>query len=1222
VTAVVSAEFEGTSRFKVIRRIGAGAMGVVYEAEDRERGQRIALKTLRSADSHTLYRLKREFRALADLSHPNLVSLFELVVGKECFFTMELIHGLDFLGYLRPSTQPQGADQTLEVPVGSLRCDEGRLRGAASQVVEGLMALHRAGKIHRDVKPSNVLVGEDGRAVLVDFGLVTQSDPQVPESFDGHIVGTASYMAPEQCRGDLRLTPAADFYALGVMMYEALTGKLPFEGPSLRVLVDKQQLPPPTPKSLCREIPVDIDQLCTALLALRPEDRPAGPDILQRLGVAAREKRSSTRSMRAAFAGRERELERLESVFALAARDQAAVALVRGPSGIGKSALCQRFLDQARRQHPDLVVVQGRCYERETVPYQAMDSLIDHLSQYWLALPGKDAAALLPREAALLSRLFPVLGRVPCVAEAPRAREIANPQEQRSRAFAALREVLQRLGERRPLALYLDDMQWVDGSTLAVLADLMRPPDPPRLLLLLSTRVEGSQALEELVRGMDTASENIDLEPLPPGDSAELAAMLLGTAEGELASEVAREAGGNPFFIGELVQYVQTLDRTKLGAVRLDELIAERIGQLTPTSRALLQLVALAGQPIARKTLATALGNPSQLTSEAGVLRTLRFIRSAGALSDELVEPYHDRVRDAALASLDDETRRAHHRALALAFEQQSNISEEQLARHWRDAGEIGRASEYSRKAADRALARLDFDRAAELYQMTLQLSAPTGEPRRLLLTAMGNALSNGGRALEAAETLSQATEGANPATRIELRRRSAEELLRGGYVDQGLALIKEVLADFGLRLARTPMRALLAILWRRGLLFLRGLGWRVRSISDIRPRDLAKMDVLDSVATGLGLVDVIRGFDFQTRALFHALQLGEPDRLARAFAREGAFLAAMGNERRAQKVLGLADETAAQSQAPYALAMAALGHGLATFYLALGWRASYDKLLEAERLFSAQGRFGWEVDSAQLGQSFALLQMGELEDLSRRVPAYIREAERRGDRYAAVNLRTRLNIVWLVRDEAARAEEDVTSALASWLPPSMGFFVQDFWALLGLGEAALYAGALESGAQRAAAVMPRLRQSQLLRIPFVRVELTCLLGRMALGRAAATSDSQAKSALLQEGRDCIRKLRREQLSLARSTAALLAATVLRIEGQPREAEALLEATIRELAAAEMNLHVAAARRRLGESFEGERGRALVAEADAWYAAHGVRQPARMTAMVLPGWER
>jgi serine/threonine protein kinase len=193
-------------RFEILRRVGAGGMGEVYEAFDRERRERVALKTLTHADPHTLTRFKREFRALQGLAHPNLVSLGELVRDDErWFFTMELVEGRHFLEHVR------GGD-----------LDEPALRDALGQLVRGLRVLHDAGLVHRDVKPSNVLVEHGDRAVLIDLGVAL--DRRAPSLTPADVVaGTPGLMAPEHERGT-RVDPRSDLYQVGVILLHALTG--------------------------------------------------------------------------------------------------------------------------------------------------------------------------------------------------------------------------------------------------------------------------------------------------------------------------------------------------------------------------------------------------------------------------------------------------------------------------------------------------------------------------------------------------------------------------------------------------------------------------------------------------------------------------------------------------------------------------------------------------------------------------------------------------------------------------------------------------------------------------------------------------------------------------------------------------------------------------------------------------------------------------------------
>jgi serine/threonine protein kinase len=231
-----------SARFEILRRLGAGGMGIVYVAIDKQRGARVALKTLRELDGESLFRFKREYRSVQGLQHPNLVALGDLVEEDGAwFFTMELVRGTDFLRYVRPGAA----------------LDETRLRDALHQLAAGIAFLHAAGIMHRDLKPSNVLVDETGRVVILDLGLVYDlSDAQ---STGEHIVGTVAYMSPEQAAAK-RLGPESDWYSVGVMLYEALTGRVPHAGTAIEVLQRKQQLELPPPSAVARGVPEDLDR--------------------------------------------------------------------------------------------------------------------------------------------------------------------------------------------------------------------------------------------------------------------------------------------------------------------------------------------------------------------------------------------------------------------------------------------------------------------------------------------------------------------------------------------------------------------------------------------------------------------------------------------------------------------------------------------------------------------------------------------------------------------------------------------------------------------------------------------------------------------------------------------------------------------------------------------------------------------------------------------------
>jgi serine/threonine protein kinase len=269
---VTAGSWPALADYQILDELGQGGMGVVYRAYDRRREMVVALKTMQRGDPTDVLRFKRKFRALAGVVHPNLVNLYELACDRGIwFFTMELVPGLDFLTYVRTNPD-RGDDETTrdtvlsswqanepnlpdtELPIAASpprkphRPENGlslhqlaRLRGVLRHLAEGVMALHAAGKLHRDLKPSNVLVTPRGRVVILDFGLAAELGPSgMHQSAEGHLLGTPAYMAPEQAAG-LPVSPASDWYGVGTILYHALTGRPPFLGPGLAVLMDKQQ---------------------------------------------------------------------------------------------------------------------------------------------------------------------------------------------------------------------------------------------------------------------------------------------------------------------------------------------------------------------------------------------------------------------------------------------------------------------------------------------------------------------------------------------------------------------------------------------------------------------------------------------------------------------------------------------------------------------------------------------------------------------------------------------------------------------------------------------------------------------------------------------------------------------------------------------------------------------------------------------------------------------
>lgn len=1234
-------------------------MGVVYEAFDTERSDRVALKTLPQVEADALARFKNEFRSLADVTHPNLAALYELHSdGDDWFFTMELVHGFDFVHFVRmgpvevavplivsdsvatrqrTSSPPvddwsNGAaapavddKKTTDIVKTALGADAvGRLRPCLRQLAEGMAALHAAGKLHCDIKPSNTMVTAAGRVVLLDFGLAT--DLGLRHATEGRVIaGTANYMSPEQAEGR-PLTAATDWYALGTMLFEALTGRLPFEGPPDRVRRVKRERDGDPPSIYAEGVPEDLDTLCAGLLRRQPEDRPSGRDILAALG-AAHDTAASPPTLETVV-GRSSHFAQLQGAYAAMSRGRAVTVHVRGQSGAGKSFLVRRFLSGIDAS--STVILEGRCYEGETVPYKALDTVMDGLSGFLSRLKPGDAAPLMPRDVHALARVFPVLERVPAVAEAPRrGADVPNRQELRRRAFGALRELLARIGDRRPLVLAIDDMQWGDHDSASLLTEVLRPPDPPRLLLVALYRSEHATTSPFLREFLSVQAEpglerrDIVVESLEYEDTVELASALLsrhGSVDPALAERIARESGGVPFFVHELAQYMGEGGVEGARAFTLDEVVSRRVDRLTVDARHLLEAIAVSAMPLSQRDACNAAGIERDPRRALAALRVGHLVKTTGPSERDLVEAYHDRIRELVAERLPAGERRDCHLRLATTLQSSERADPEAIGVHFEGAEQPSKAAEYYVTAGQRASESLAFERAARLFRRSLELDPPRiPESLAALRSKLADALANAGRGLEAAREYERACAALDDDRGFELRGRAAYQYCITGHLDEGRTALRGLLRRVGLRMPTSRMGMIVRLVLNRLRLRLRGIGYKRRAAANVPQELLRRTDVTWIASAGLSMFDTVAGTAFQARNALDALDSGEPSRVVRALAWEAVVGANSGRAARprALELLGAASSLAEETQDAYSLAMCSLARGVTEFVIG-NWAAACPLLDDAEETFRSRCTgVTWEINTANSFNLWALVHRGELARMGQRATVLLKEADERGDRNASITMQSfMMSHSRLMADDVAGARRDVDDSLARF--SCEGYQLQHINALWMRSYIDFYEGAGPDVGRRIEREWPGVKQSFLLRSLVIRSFFSYLKARGALEAGAAPA--KAKALLRTAEREAV-ALVAEGVPWTVALALLIRAGVAARRGDRSGACEHLSAAESALDAAGMAGFAAAARHRRGQTEGGPAGAALVESAAAWMRSQNVANPSRMADLHVPSMQ-
>ncbi len=752
-------------KYRLLRLLGSGGMGYVYQAEQLDLGRSVAVKLLRpELSSNAVQRFRNEAKSASRINHPHAVAVYDFGVTDEevPFLVMEHLRG-----------------QTLASLIEAQPLSPQRIVALTAQVLSALAEAHACGVVHCDLTSDNVIVERlrdgDDFAKVIDFGLARAFDAVQPGS---RIVGTPEYMAPEQIRGE-PVTPATDLYAVGVLLYEMIVGRTPFAGAAVpAVLEGHLELTPSAPHEVIPTCPPTLGEVVLWALEKSPQARPpsaremrehllaatgvqrpaaqpapvkrrapvplaAGSRSLTReVALTTRRSTRLTCELSAAahvLIGRDVELARV-TAFCRGALPGSSMAII-GPRGIGKARLVLEASRAAARSAAVFIAAadpSGLC-----TPWYPILTLLEAV----LDLPSPPTIETLTAAVArcgLPDRDVPGLAEVFGIAERPRDLELAV---RRREAHAATLRTLLSIQRRFPRAvLAFADVDEFDQPSRKLLRSLAEAADGSAIALIVTSSSDAQAP---------PTSSVLQLEPLSPQDARDLAAALVGP-EKQLPTALAVHSitGGSPSAVEQLAGWISMGNSPSTAPSLLVDLVSLRINRLPSRTRRLLQAVAIHGTVAPRWVVEACVEGASDELESRDWTGLLVVDASELTIPSEL-------VADVAGACTPADVRRQLHRRAGEILAGHAPVGV--LGHHAEHGGELRHAYSLYIEAGDDAVRRFDDAGATSWYRRALELARqlahePQGTPRLIdALLRLADLLRIGGQTAAVVELLDEA---------------------------------------------------------------------------------------------------------------------------------------------------------------------------------------------------------------------------------------------------------------------------------------------------------------------------------------------------------------------------------------------------------------------------------------------------------------------------------